>query len=1189
MALLDNNTILDNSENLKMSDLLCEMLNPEQYDECMIATGFWDIPGMVLVYSKMLNFLQAGKKIRLIIGSTPEVKAYQLENGFDITSHPEKTITQSLEELKVKDEYKDVIKLLMQYCQVNEEGKTQFRIKKYGRSIKDQFLHAKCYIVCRPEVIDQNGKRAELERAKGVIGSSNFTYRGLTDNAELNYFENNSLIVDYPKTNRFKGHISWFEEIWNSELAEDWNGSFIEILKKSNLGQAVAKEIHDPALITPYEAYIRILQEEYGTLLDANVAAIIRGYLPQSYQEFDYQIQGVQWCAHIMQHFNGFMLSDVVGLGKTVVGLLLAKYYVEQIAPQNGREKKVMIIAPPSILKDWETTLKDFDENRDDKLNPWITPISIGSIDNADLSLDDDDIPDVDEVNDGDENIVRENGNELDLDDLKDAYGLILIDESHRFRHSNTVMYRKLEALIDKHVPKPYIGLISATPQNNEPQDLYNQIKLFERMPRDSHFEKVEACNIESFFAEMRRQYNELKTAKTDEMTEDERNRNAQALIEMSEEIRDKVLYDIMVRRTRRDISAYYESQISFPKVDGPNIIKYDLEGDLAVLFNDTIQKLVGQPVKKDNIETALDNPAVLGFYRYRATEFLKSNEHKSKYETGSIKVHDTSMRLANIMKILLVKRLESSFAAFKESLQNLKQYTQNMIDMWEHDAIYVCPQIDVNAVFRDAKEKAEQSNQWDDYFEIASNILDDKINKLKPEKNRKGQNRKYKRIDFKDDYIDKLRSDMRMINSLYDRWVSRTFDPKLEAFKDAMRAELFDAQKNIPQKLVIFTEAIATAEELKCHITHMRHSPLVITAKNRDTMRQEIKENFDANYPKNKQKNKYDVIITTDVLAEGINLHRANTILNYDTPWNATRLIQRIGRVNRIGSEQSVVYVYNFYPSDHGNAEINLKQNAFAKLQAFHAQFGGDNKVYSDAEVIPETDYNHWMEEVDGGESPVQKHIRALKAYKEKEPLRFKALCEMKSDIVTGYETGDCASYHVLKTSPTACGCFGVKFKDGTGKYIPVLELLDNISEQCTQQTMRIANLTPVDPQLIVNVYKQAKNRHIRQAQSREAIQANAIIDDWREGIEGGDADTRQRLNDISEIINGGNKSVAKKVIKFNTYLAQRDITMTNTERVARFAEQLTPNIHNNDEAKPYVMASIYQTKTRNKAENRE
>ena len=114
------------------------------------------------------------------------------------------------------------------------------------------------------------------------------------------------------------------------------------------------------------------------------------------------------------------------------------------------------------------------------------------------------------------------------------------------------------------------------------------------------------------------------------------------------------------------------------------------------------------------------------------------------------------------------------------------------------------------------------------------------------------------------------------------------------------------------------------------------------------------IKENFDANYD-GEHKNDYNIIITSDVLAEGVNLHRSNVIVNYDSPWNATRLMQRIGRVNRIGSVAENIYNYMFYPSQQGDKEIQLYKNALVKIQGFHSAFGEDAQIYSIEEIVKE------------------------------------------------------------------------------------------------------------------------------------------------------------------------------------------------------------------------------------------
>ena len=220
-------------------------------------------------------------------------------------------------------------------------------------------------------------------------------------------------------------------------------------------------------------------------------------------------------------------------------------------------------------------------------------------------------------------------------------------------------------------------------------------------------------------------------------------------------------------------------------------------------------------------------------------------------------------------MRILLVKRLESSFAAFKTSLHNLQQYTQNMIDMLENNTVYICPDVDVNKVI----EKVGSLKK-------AIPVLDANIAK-------KGKNnRMFLASDFRDEYLDNLRQDYKLISRLCKRWDKNDYDPKMDSFK-ANLGRMFSDTINNPHgfdkpRLVIFTEAIDTLDSLVRYINNAGHKALKISAKNRDEMHDAIVENFDAN---SKVKNdEYDVLVTTEVLAEGVNLHRANVILNYDS-----------------------------------------------------------------------------------------------------------------------------------------------------------------------------------------------------------------------------------------------------------------------------------------------------------------
>lgn len=1001
-----------------------------EMDTIRIATGYWDIPGTALVVNELKEFLSRdGAKLKLLIGKDPYVYAKMLkEPKFMNKSYPDEFIRTNIDDLadNLLDEYKQVIDLLLQFC---EKGNIEIRTFRKNEDDESQFLHSKCYIFTSSDD-DEKPMHA-------IVGSSNFTKKGLEGNAELNVLENDPYMINAPLKPTRKGHITWFEEKW--EQAEDWTQEFLEqILKPSKPVQQIeAEKTKEPESLTPYELYIKLLQYNFGDLVDVDTTQVISSYLPKDFSPLEYQLDAVKQCFGIMKAHGGFMLADVVGLGKTIVGTLVIKYFLNY--PDDGRERKVLIITPPTIKKAWVDTIREFDKDSDDHIEPLIDFITTGSIGNLVENYEDEDA----DTDNGDFDGTLEYHN----------YGLIIIDESHKFRNSGTQMYNALDDLIIQIGANtgnyPYIGLLSATPQNNTPNDLKNQIYLFERNRQYCTLDKVEGRNLEAFFATIMGNYTALRkeaneiSAKAVKTQDDE-----QRLADINEEfkkisatIRDTVLCDILVRRTRTDIKKYYAEDMTtqhlvFPEISGPHSLKYVMDDELAQLFVDTMNLISPTPDFKFN------NSDYLCYYRYRAIQYLVKPEDLKKYQgRGSRDPEKLGEQLAKIMQILLVKRLESSFTAFTQSLLNLKKYTENMIRMWENDAIFICPQFDVNAEL-DEDAKTEKRGRKVSFEECAEDIRA-RIKKLNEEgRNEKGQNAEYTRDAFDSTYIELLKADYQLICKLYDRWAQNSQDPKLDKFKDALKPKLFNPERNRPQKLVIFSEAIDTVKTLKrvCENKGFKGKVLAITAANRDEMQQKIQENFDANY-KGEWKNDYQIIITTEVLAEGINLHRANCILNYDTPWNSTRLMQRIGRVNRIGSKEPFVYVYNFMPSAQGDQQIQLVEKAHIKLQSFHTLFGEDSKVFTEKETVEHYDLN---KVVNGDESPYEKYIHQLKEYRDANPERYEYICNCEEGLQLATTTADGSSYFVVRT-PKMKGLFVRVDANGKGKIVTGIDFYPN------------------------------------------------------------------------------------------------------------------------------------------------
>ena len=397
------------------------------------------------------------------------------------------------------------------------------------------------------------------------------------------------------------------------------------------------------------------------------------------------------------------------------------------------------------------------------------------------------------------------------------------------------------------------------------------------------------------------------------------------------EEMRTQILDKILVRRTRKNLvnNPEYKADLDrqgviFPHIEQPNECVYELNNTLADLFGQTVTLLT-------DTYSPEENPKGIGFdyARYRAIEFL-TGEAKEKYKQAK---HITNL-LAAIYRVHMVKRLESSFFAFKRSLHTFLRITQDMIKMFEADKVIIAPEFDVKGM-------------------MAEMELDAVIEKIVS----KGEDENdfvYKASDFEPIFLNMLKNDEKKLIELCTLWDQIEEDPKLDKFVTVINKELFD-KKNKEGKLVLFSESVDTLNYLKEQLEKRlkRKDILLVCAANRKNQLANIQKNFDANYKKGEKLNDYNIILTSDVLAEGVNLHRSNIIVNYDSPWNATRLMQRIGRVNRIGSVADKIYNYMFYPSQEGNKQIKLYQNALLKLQGFHAALGEDAKIYSREEIL--------------------------------------------------------------------------------------------------------------------------------------------------------------------------------------------------------------------------------------------
>ena len=244
---------------------------------------------------------------------------------------------------------------------------------------------------------------------------------------------------------------------------------------------------------------------------------------------------------------------------------------------------------------------------------------------------------------------------------------------------------------------------------------------------------------------------------------------------------------------------------------------------------------------------------------------------------------------------------------------------------------------------------------------------------------------------DFRPEFITDLENDLKALKAVRSQWKQVTRDPKWEAFRTILKktALLKDG------KLIIFTESKETADYVADRIRdEVEPKVLLFTGESPHSVREDVTANFDANAYR--PKDDYRILVATEVLAEGVNLHRSNIVINYDIPWNPTRLIQRVGRVNRVDTTFDKIYTYNFFPTDEGNDLIKLREAAEAKIHAFIQMLGVDARLLTDGEEIVSHDlFAKWNSKKtitgeDEDEDTELKYLTEIRAIRDTQPDLF-------------------------------------------------------------------------------------------------------------------------------------------------------------------------------------------------------
>lgn len=865
-------------------------------------------------YFVLQPYLKNLKQIKILVGiNVDQIFAETQRKGLLFFSDEKRTkeefLKRFLDDIKVAKYSKQVEDGILQF--VDDLATGRIEVKAHPTKT----IHAKFYIFL-PE--------AHTANSDGwvIMGSSNLTDAGLGIKSSPNY-ELNVALKDFDDV---KFSRDEFEQLW----AEATPILPVDI-------QAFKEKSHIDQTFKPFELYIKFLIEYFGKNIDYDPDTI--GDLPKNYKKLSYQIDAVNQGFQMLLDHDGFFLADVVGLGKTVVAANIAKRFLIANGSQNT---KILVVYPPAVEKNWKQTFKEFQIDKHTKF------VTNGSLDKITLGR---------------------NPNYW----VKEDYDLILVDEAHRYRNHTSGMFDNLQRICkapranEGNVPgkKKKVVLISATPLNNRPEDIYHQLLLFQDARRST---LVPITNLQTFFGPKTREYQEIIRSDDPDLGK---------IRQIYEEIRERVLTPITVRRTRKDLEKYpkykedlIEQNVVFPEIHAPIAKEYKLDDELGDLFTETMFRLTSEEH--------------INYCRYQAISALKEEIREEYYPQAKL----VSRSLAGILRTLMVKRLESSFHAFRRSLLNIATATDRMIEMFRAGKVFIAPDLKIN----DLMEKGWTMEEIE-LFIFEKNLEDPNT-----------KNRTFESEDFDPEFVEGLRKDSAELHYLLDKWNEIDSDPKLERFLSSLDSDFLAPEINPTGKLVIFTESRDTADYLHEQLEkHLGVDILNISAANRSRLFETIQQNFDANYPY-EQKDDINILITTDVLAEGVNLHRANVLINYDTPWNATRLMQRIGRVNRIGSVAGMIYSFNFYPSPQGDELIHLYNNALVKLQGFHSAYGEDAQIFTHEELVEQ--FEMFKESVDEEEDERLKYLRQIREFKDSDPTGFKRIKQFPLKARTARDT---------------------------------------------------------------------------------------------------------------------------------------------------------------------------------------
>ncbi|HOK57060.1 MAG TPA: helicase-related protein [bacterium] len=899
------NNFITNSDTKILKDRLNELILKSE--ELKFLVGFFYFSGIRELFESIQK--NSNVTLKILVGLNVDKTSYGLiEYPENAPLSDEEKINNFFDSIKksintTDFDKKDFYEQARFFIQLVEEGRLIIR-----KTVDPN--HAKLYLFkLNPTQVSR--------RNLFITGSSNLTRSGLVEQSEFNVE-----ISDYGVDNAEK----YFDDLWKG-------GNSIEITENPETRRKLIDVLKNETLIreiTPFEAYVYVLKNYLDTFEKKEETTSLEELLIKlGYKSFKYQVDAVEQALAIIEQNKGVILADVVGLGKTIIACLIAREL----------RKRGLVICPPGIIGDekeeksgWKWYIEQFG------LYDWIVE-SVGKLDDPEFA----------------KSINKLKGIEV-----------VIVDEAHRFRNEDTKSYEQLKNICRNKI----VILLTATPFNNRPADILSLLKLF-IVPKKSVI-SLENNLVDRFrifkssfdkLGYIRKYYNSKDMEKREKAISYYNSMFGEGDVDLkkvkqrtgyiAKQIKS-VIEPVTIRRNRLDLqkNPYYKEEVKeLTKVANPREWFFELTKEQSKFYDEVITKYFTYPEDNGLFKGAI----------YRPFEYKIDRKQIEKLSEEDNRRYQQQRNLYDFMRRLLVKRFESSFGAFRQSIENFKNVTEHCEKFIGKTNKFILDRSLLEKIYQLELDEIEKY-----LMEYAEKIKDGVYPK----------NHEIYEVDefkYKSEFLSDIENDKRLFGSILedlDKLKLVENDPKFKRLSNELKAHF----KNEPErKIVIFSEYIDTIEYLENHLKpYFNNRILVIKGSLNRYKIDEINENFDASYPKEKQKNNYDILLSTDRISEGFNLNRAGMVINYDIPWNPVRVIQRVGRINRISKKVfDEIYIVNFFPTEKGADLVKSRDIAATKMFLIHNTLGEDSKIFDiDEEPIPSELYKKIQQNPDEIES---------------------------------------------------------------------------------------------------------------------------------------------------------------------------------------------------------------------------